>query len=462
MKGHAKFELKNINTGEIEAIEEDNLITNALNYYFANCGLTNIPDAESPLYKTLLGGILLLDTAIEENPDIVFPPAGVRMVGNGAAGYAFNDEVTECGSYNSAESSFESWIDNDGIEHWRYKQVYDFASNQANGKIACCCLTSNNYGYIGHGNASGIAHEAIDYLKYYGTCQVYTANNNGGQFIFYDDITATAYFLEPNQINYASSESAYWVANSKKLKFRKRRLPVNELTISNSLYTAKTSGYLEIDIPEEFCAALGTSYTVTRIAYDSDGNCYVSFMQSNYYGIAADSHFYILKINKDFSIEWFDIVNTAGKLLQFYRETIYFIGVDNGKAYFSGRKESNSYIITQYSFNLSNSECIDYGEEKIMPLNPFMKKGVWIGEGCIFDTSTDSSFKINGGKAYGGRYKRVYAPNNPLMLIMCFDDNNSRIGIYRDINYIATINNLQTPIVKTAEKTLKVTYTVEN
>ena len=62
--GHSIIELRNVKTGEIERYEDDNMVTNALNYYFQDVGAWNI----NPIYDTnvrnnlipqLLGGLLL-------------------------------------------------------------------------------------------------------------------------------------------------------------------------------------------------------------------------------------------------------------------------------------------------------------------------------------------------------------------------------------------------------------------
>jgi hypothetical protein len=37
----------------------------------------------------------------------------------------------------------------------------------------------------------------------------------------------------------------------------------------------------------------------------------------------------------------------------------------------------------------------------------------------------------------------------------------SNVGFYYLANYLATINNLSEPVTKTADKTMKITYTIE-
>jgi hypothetical protein len=40
-KGHCKIELTDVNTGKVETIEHDNMVTKALEYFFKKGGITN-------------------------------------------------------------------------------------------------------------------------------------------------------------------------------------------------------------------------------------------------------------------------------------------------------------------------------------------------------------------------------------------------------------------------------------
>lgn len=141
LKGHTIIELTDVNTGAVEQVESDNMFTNALQQIFDNLvGLNSnslpMPDNTDTLKlaTSLLGGLLLFDTALDENPNNVFAPAGTRMVG--CASYnspTYGSLQTTHGSYNATES-----VLNEGY----VKFVYDFTTSQANGTIASVCLTS--------------------------------------------------------------------------------------------------------------------------------------------------------------------------------------------------------------------------------------------------------------------------------------------------------------------------------
>ena len=152
IKGKTTFELTDVNTGEVEVIEDSNMITNGLQEFLRTYGyfgcdiLNNDTMRNNSLWVNLLGGLFLFDSRLEENVNNTFMPAGVKMIGNGSKDVSNSGAVTELGSYNTTESGLQS----DGS----IKLVYEFNTAQANGTIACACLTSKIGGYIGMGNDS--------------------------------------------------------------------------------------------------------------------------------------------------------------------------------------------------------------------------------------------------------------------------------------------------------------------
>ena len=79
--------------------------------------------------------IMLFDENIEENPEIIFKPVNVNIVGH--AGSAYSGTNVMRGSYNTNESG--------EIENG-YRHVWDFGTDKANGTIKCLSLTSLNGG----------------------------------------------------------------------------------------------------------------------------------------------------------------------------------------------------------------------------------------------------------------------------------------------------------------------------
>lgn len=154
LKGKTTIELTDVNTGEVEIVEHENMMTNALNIFFNNnpMGLFNrLSNSQTikyfdkyfvPICPNLLGGILLFSEALEENADKI-------LVGTSELpmGYASNNtnpyDDAKRGSMNLNETMP---IDNG------YKFVWDFATSQGNGTIAALALTNYLGGAAVYGN----------------------------------------------------------------------------------------------------------------------------------------------------------------------------------------------------------------------------------------------------------------------------------------------------------------------
>ena len=137
IKGKMKLELTEIDSGVTEIVFEENMVTDALSEIFKPLGIVKssarLLNTFAPYYQTLLGGLLLFDTPIEERADNIYPPATANLVGCGAYGAQNNTTGTLRGNYNQTESEFN-------INDRYMKYVYDFTTSQSNGQISSVCL----------------------------------------------------------------------------------------------------------------------------------------------------------------------------------------------------------------------------------------------------------------------------------------------------------------------------------
>ena len=142
LKGHATIILENVETKEKRVIEEDNIVTNGFGEFLKGYGVCGTPImkhfydnrgnvTQSTPIKSLTGGLLLFGSNVEENPN-KFYEVQAKVVGH-AYDTQYLGDVPTMGSYNTSESG---WIENG------FKHVWDFATNQANGEIACAALTT--------------------------------------------------------------------------------------------------------------------------------------------------------------------------------------------------------------------------------------------------------------------------------------------------------------------------------
>lgn len=133
-KGHTRIELKNVETGEIEVHEDDNIVTQAIDRIInmeLSCG-HGPNDYCLPVATNALGGIMLFDGQLEENVANIHFPVDVHLVGY--ANQSVNTSDSHRGSYNSVES---------GKTDAGFISVWDFGTSQANGTIKAVARTSN-------------------------------------------------------------------------------------------------------------------------------------------------------------------------------------------------------------------------------------------------------------------------------------------------------------------------------
>lgn len=153
LKGTTRIELTNVKTGEREVIVKDNLVTNAVPSILDNPfawqlkGLyqsTYFAGNVLPLCPNLFGGILLYEDAIPEDANQLYAQSTNKLVGYSSNNVNNKTDIMR-GSMNQTESG--PLDTNDG-----YRFVFDFATSQANGTIGAVGLTSKWGGIAGYGS----------------------------------------------------------------------------------------------------------------------------------------------------------------------------------------------------------------------------------------------------------------------------------------------------------------------
>lgn len=166
--GHTTIELTNVHTGEKKIIEDDNTVTNFVDHMLNSAWPTAHPlgwccrgmfpwfysTSVKEKILALTKGLMIFDKQISETNNFNYHiPGNVRFIGGG-----FGAEGSQTGTYSGDCLEYGSWnqnefIDNSSVEGDRYVQyVWDFATNQANGKINSICLTTRAGGRVGGGS----------------------------------------------------------------------------------------------------------------------------------------------------------------------------------------------------------------------------------------------------------------------------------------------------------------------
>ena len=473
LKGKTTFELTDVNTGEVEVIEDSNMITNGLQeflttYGYFGCDILNTDTIRNnSLWVNLLGGLFLFDTALDEDVNNTFMPAGVKMIGNGSKDISNSGAVTELGSYNTTESGLQS----DGS----IKLVYEFNTAQANGTIACACLTSKIGGYIGMGNINHWYYNASYVLSEFLSdgnhiCQSNIAGaGNDKSHILYPVYSENAiYFTNPYNINYSSAYASQHWSKTKKIQILKVRAGFTGVSIKDRKYLDKVIATYDVDIPQEILDYMGTSTNYITISRDSERNVYVIFNKSSNAILKAGAFCWIMKIDKDMQATAYKFTNNVGKSSELDYSYTTFDGdylwayAYNSPYYLYGIKYSDSTQIIETGINKGSKYRLYTIGKNLIGINSESDSNNYYAP-SIYDVVNRTHRRVNGNI---GNDKYILVPFSDKKGIYLLIDNNAGGGrpcnlrVMKDPRYLATINNLSEPVVKTSSKTMKVTYTL--
>lgn len=317
LKGCTMIELVDVNTGKVETIKHENMITNGILKALNKRGISNsaifsnnsIPDsgASEIIVKNWFGGLFLFDKALNKDANDLFIPADTKCVGY-AADKANSGINNLLGSYNTTESEYNK---NEGYA----KFVWDFATNQANGAISSLSLVPLEVAKMGWCNKNEENDSSIyttkSFCQYvYDSTYAFSSDINADCYLCYDD--TFLYGIERNNICYNSSNSALYFVNSKKLKLIKKQMQMQKVSIFGSAFSlnSRLLETIEIALPEEFVSVLSSTQNYTHIEYDSG---FIYFYSSKTGYVEAGSTFKLLKISIDtLEVETITMTNTTG------------------------------------------------------------------------------------------------------------------------------------------------------
>lgn len=466
LKGKMTIELTDVNTGEVNVIKEENMVTNALANIFAPLGhLVNadtIYNSYNSYFRTLLGGLLLFDNNIEEDANQLYAPSNTNMVGCAVYNTQNNTTGKMRGGYNQTESEFNS-------KQKYMKFVYDFTTSQANGTISCVCLTHQLGGYNGYGSNDAVLNTGatLAISPYSGTLQYvytsYTGANTGDKYSGCTvGTTELLFLLDPD------NDTAYYfkIKNANSISIVKRRMYLKSVSVFENPYSQKA--LIEETELDALATALNTSYIAYN--YDVNENCLYIFSSASYY-INTNGTFQITRIKlSDWSIRQWTMTNTTNEQLN--TNGMRFAFADNGFVYLKGY--NSPYEI--YKFEIGNSANVvkmkrnGMGSNDGLPMYTMNGRIYYQTSSSnssnrhiyILNTETDTILKTENFEIYNCYNMPCYTPvlNHP-MLLYCSFGNYTTSTFFIPANYLATINNLSEPVTKTADKTMKITYTIQ-
>lgn len=460
LKGTMKIELTDVHTGETQTILEHNMVTNALRDIFRPLGHCNncsqMYNNVAPYYQKLLGGILLFDSNIEENADTLFPPASAKLIGCGAYGLQNNTTGTVRGGYNQTESELN-------LNSRYMKYVYDFATSQANGTIACVCLTHLNGGFTSYGSDDAVFTSSypLGITVYDNVLQyVYTSNTGASTGDKYSGMsigTTECIFVIDRE-----NDTVYYfrINNSGEIDIIKRRAYLQSVSVLENPYTQKA-------LLEEQSISLNTAIPTNYTAYNFDhaDNCLYIFSCSASY-IKPNETFMITKINiSNMAVTQYTMTNTTD--VNIATSGTRYAFAHNGFVYL--RASNSPYDV--YKFEIGNTANVSMMKR----INVTAVDGapqLAVNGRIYFERDNDYLYVLNtvtheiqkteGNRIYSSNYQLCYTPvlNEPMLYYGSYGSYTT-CGFLLLSNYLATINNLSEPVTKTADKTMKITYIIQ-
>lgn len=439
VKGHTRIELTNVKTGEKKVIEHENTFQSAViakqlrGFGVANASpWDNSTWNSNAMWRNLVGGILLFRDAIDlSGGDVSYMPAGNQMTANGAYNVVNNGNPPELGSYNSIESS------TGGRNSLSF--VYDWNTSQGNGTIGCICLTSEVGGYIGYGNPSGESASKRDlFMNQSGSTLTGCLAYNGYRYIVeaydrtnktvtiskrLDNMTKTSIFAKQDQTNKTYTFSDTVVQGSNYTD----RIHVKQIS-ETKLVIISGSG-----------VSVANGETVKILVFDA----------------YADD------------LETLTVVNTSGKTLVLSGSSV---GAVRHEPHINIDSSGNMYIPADISLDGSS-------------IAKFDSSGVFVellAEGLGGSNAKDGALTEDIVATFNGNAMLLYGngddylPTNGSMsgtsnavdynkYLDCLQyhvENSANVYFYKNPLYLATVNNLQTAVVKDNTQTMKVIYTL--
>ena len=474
IKGHAVIELKDESTGKIWRTEHDNMITNGLKYAltpwlgkfsYANTG----PNSEFQIMTSenketrksqnrsimnhLLGGVFLFQNPLTEDVDNVAFPNDNPLTGK-ASWDAYSGMDTSRGSYNESESGMQ--------EDGSYKHVWDFNTQQANGQISALSLTTYMGGICGDGFADW-NYSTENQINGTNTIEFgkIKARNSTDTYpiIFSRPQKNEAYIPATNyQLWFSSNYQEYHFSHTGKLTLKKIKMPLTKISPFYDYYNQYMEETLEIQIPAEF---MEYAQNKSCVAYTSDRYVHIYCLKN----MNTNEPVCILRIKKeDLTAETINITIDTSDSNTGIPTSDSYIDITDKYMYFS-----KGFAIWRTNLDTSETEKIILPEDRpqIKCLAGYIYAGATTSPykmTCINENTLEIKHYPNMlSIGYMNRGFEKITPN--IYLERNYNTGHGNNYEYAKIhilsNSLMTINNLPSPVVKTASQSMKITYTIQ-
>lgn len=456
-KGITEIELTNVATGETELIRDDNMITNAVAkifsgniegmlYYLGSSG-TSFTNNILPICKNAIGGILLFTDPLIEDENNIYAPSDNPCVGYASIDVNATSNVMR-GSLNPTESM--------NLDRG-YKFVWDFTTSQANGTISAVALT-HKYAGIGYFGDSYNASNKVLQMKFISSSLSGSIANR---------------YIDAVEVNFNENHFYSISMNvDNEICINKVRKCFYEVGLK---FTLSEDGDYILDTqvihPTIFIRTSGSS--INCDFYDGqDGYWYGFMVPSNSSGDAVVKWIKISKLDYSFTegtwtfsnVTFYQVGQRGTSATSPYRY-IYSV-LRNGYLYVMHYSKTGVYKINvnnsaditwiPFGFTSNMYSAADYSSTYMFLWNDRI-----MGSDYIIN-SDDSIIKTTNNNPLNRCCTPLFQEG---VYALSFGKNSSSgYSVYKTLwlmtPYLATINNLGSSVIKTADKTMKITYTI--
>ena len=460
LKGTTKIELIDVHTGKKEIYRDTNMVTKAVQQVFGTniegtlfningTSTVNWSDHFLPICPHTIGGVLLFQDAIVEDENTIYAPSANQCIG-----YASNDVNATADVLRGSMNLTESKTTDKG-----YKFVWDFTTSQGNGTISAVCLT-HKYGGVGYFGDTFDAGKrllrmkdnaySLDGIKANRYIDCVEVNFEGNYFISISMDTSGAILI--NKVRKCFCEIGL---NFPLKELGDELLETHTLnpTVFINRYASSNYGYFDFHDGEDgyWYGFMGES--------NSSGNATVKWIKIKKSDFTFTEGTWTLN-----DVQIYQLGSHGSYGSQPYRSVqsvlrngyLYMMKYDRTGMY--KVNANNVADITWVPFGFTtNFSTGYYGGTQIFKLGDRIL-------GSDFNICADDTVihTIN----YGD-YNYICTPffRYGPYAITFGRYNYSGMTVYKTLwlvsPYIASINNLSTSVIKTADKTMKITYTVE-
>lgn len=475
LHGHTRLELTNIHTGQTEIVEKDNLITDAVAGVFNGLGgsmnwqrLIAAGDerwtaAPKDLLTMFYGGLLLYNTRLGTDASVCFAPAAAGITGTAVYGKVNDGANTVRGNCNLTETSIDP---ENGVATY----VYEFGTGQANGVIASVCLTSPLGGYFSEtaGTAPAVSTQAAR-MDFGGTLGGYDKLLPGldTAYLYPADALGTVLYADPT----ADTVTVGRLTTGSTAALTLQRHALNLHSID--LFRRGTDGAYNSKMDESVLSLSGflqaTGNACNRLCCDAERRKFYLVSAPSGSSCSTSGQFKVREYDLD-TLESTDYAlpnNTGVKLKNavaaawetplngtVYDGWVYFVAYDGSAIY--RVKLTDASAVQQVTLNGRMMTTVsDWHDGR---LYFYDKSG-----SVVLNTAENALLGIEAAGTETGTSHAVTVPvlGEPVAPLLRYIES-SRVYTTRTLrgNYLATVNDLDASVEKTADKTMKITYTL--